>query len=198
MNDAGVVAEPPLAPPGAGLPKLELWLARLIFRRACRRTSVEEALSGIESEEAAILATVAGLTPVDAGKRVLIGRLRGMEDSSRNWSVYMTLDHLRIVNSGVAGLLSLLLAGRRPEQVVGTADVKPSLMVGPEVVAAFCEANAAVRTAVSGDRSFSSSVRQPHPWFGPLEAAEWLVLVPFHMRLHRRQIERIVGELRGS
>ncbi|MBX3389322.1 MAG: hypothetical protein KF691_07680 [Phycisphaeraceae bacterium] len=43
-----------------------------------------------------------------AAERVLIPRLRGLEDSSRYWSVWMMLDHLRIVNSQVAMVIASL------------------------------------------------------------------------------------------
>jgi hypothetical protein len=41
-------------------------------------------------------------TPIkQAGTPVLIKRVTGIEDSSRNWSLYMVLDHLRIVDNGL-------------------------------------------------------------------------------------------------
>jgi hypothetical protein len=38
-------------------------------------------------------------------------------------------------------------------------------------------------------------VRHPHPWFGPMTAHDWHCLAAIHHRVHRRQLERIVGKL---
>ena len=55
-----------------------------------------------------ILTLVEGVSVDSAARPVLIDRIRGIEDSSRHWSVYMTLDHLRIVNLGMVGVIVLL------------------------------------------------------------------------------------------
>lgn len=57
-----------------------------------------------------------------------------MEDSSRYWSVFMTLDHLRIVNLGVADAIRLLGQDKVPERKADTATVKPSPEAGIGVV----------------------------------------------------------------
>jgi len=53
----------------------------------------------------------AGLGRRGGAKRLLIPRLRGMEDSSRNWSVWMTLDHLRIIHGSFIGVIGTLVKG---------------------------------------------------------------------------------------
>ena len=54
-----------------------------------------------QSERTYILQLASECSDHDAARQVLIKRLRGMEDSSRDWSVFMTLNHLSIVNGGV-------------------------------------------------------------------------------------------------
>src|SRR6187402_1074650 len=115
---------PRLAPPGAGLPAIELWIARRLFRWRAWRTSRRGAVEAIGRERDAILALVRSCAPADAARPVLIKRLRGLEDSSRNWSVYMTLAHLRIVNRATRATMTQLLAGQRPPGVASTAAVK--------------------------------------------------------------------------
>ena len=40
-----------------------------------------------------------------------------------------------------------------------------------------------------------SKVTHPHPWFGPLNAYQWLVFAAPHENIHRKQIEAIVAQL---
>ncbi len=187
--------EPPLAPPGAGLPKLELFIARRLFAARCRLTSRAAALELIASERAALDALARSCDPPAAAKRVLIPRPRGLEDSSRYWSVYMTLEHLRIVNDGVAATIRELVAGRAPPGVASTASVKPSPTVTNTVLMAFDQSCANLLAAGSDAASLRTPVRYTHPWFGPLDAAKWLVLGGMHLGLHRRQIHAIRSTL---
>lgn len=184
-----------LAPPGAGLPALELAVARLLFAWRRHRTSRAAAAALIANERTAILALVGALDPADAARPVLIRRLRGLEDSSRQWSVFMTLEHLRIVNLAAAGVIASLGRGRVPDRVASTAAVKPAPGIGADVVPAFAASCDAVARAVDGIADLRTPARFAHPWFGPLDAAGWQVLVGGHLNLHRQQILAIQAGL---
>ena len=184
--------EPRLAPPGAGLPLPELLIARLIFawhRRGGDRTKFDRLF---REERNAILARARPLSDEEAARRVLIARLRGLEDSSRNWSVWMTLDHLRITNRAFASVMESLAKGVVPSRAASTAAVKPDQAVDGGVVAAFEQSCEAVLAVTKGQNTSRTSVRYAHPWFGPLDETAWHALAGFHMRLHRKQIERIL------
>jgi hypothetical protein len=99
-------SSPQLAPPGAGLPKPELFMARLIFSWGKMRSDREKSVENYARRKDEILRLVQACPMEIARKRVLIRRLPGLEDSSRYWSVYMTLDHLRIVNLAIAEAIS--------------------------------------------------------------------------------------------
>lgn len=186
---------PRLDPPGAGLPRPELVVARFLFAVNFRLTSRAAAEARIVTERTRIAAILHGRDPAQLRQRVLIKRPRGLEDSSRHWSVYMTLEHLRIVNTGVASTIRELLAGRMPPGVVSTAAVKPSPDVDEHVVPAFEASCESLLRAGHGARTLTTKVRHPHPWFGPLDAARWKFLGGFHLGLHRRQIELILQGL---
>jgi hypothetical protein len=143
------------------------------------------------AEQAAIMALVERGPPASNAVRVLIPRLRGLEDSSRYWSVWMTVDHLRIVNDQVAAVLGQLLADRTPPGAASTAAVKPSPTADESVMAGFQQSCERVLATVAAAPSLQTRARFPHPWFGPLDAAGWHALVSMHMRIHRRQIEAI-------
>ncbi|MEZ5387059.1 MAG: DinB family protein [Prosthecobacter sp.] len=192
MNTSLAAQEPQLAPPGAGLPLPELLIARLIF--AWKRRSRDRAKFDrlFREERDAILAVVRPLSGDEASRRVLIPRLRGLEDSSRNWSVWMTLDHLRITNTVFASVMESLAKGIVPNRVASTAVVKPDPSVDGSVVAAFEQSCEAVLSVTNGQTASRTNARYAHPWFGPLDETAWHAMTGFHMKLHRRQIERIL------
>lgn len=195
MSAVPNAAEPRLAPPGAGLPLPELLIARLIFawhRRGGDRGRFDRLL---RAEREAILALVRPLSGTDASRRVLIARLRGLEDSSRHWSVWMTLDHLRITNELFAGVMRSLAKGVVPGRKASTSVVKPSPSVDGGVVRAFEQSCEAVLAVTKGQTGSRTDARYAHPWFGPLDETAWHALAAFHLRLHRRQIERILEGL---
>ncbi len=182
--------EPQLDAPGAGLPKVELFLARLLFGRT--RKKPRETLNRLFDEERAKIRALAESAGERASERVLIDRLRGLEDSSRYWSVWMVLDHLRIVNSEIAGVIQLLREGKKPDRPASTAAVKPDPGVDAGVVTTFESACDAFMSAVAETPNLRTNVRFTHPWFGPLNAAEWHAMGAMHMSIHRKQIEAIL------
>jgi len=131
--------EPNLAPPGAGLPAPELFIAKKLFALKCRSGSRENFIEGFEDERAKIKALLNTCPKEQRGEQVLISRLRGLEDSSRHWSVWMTLDHLHIVNEDILSIMSELSHGRTPEGEVSTADLKPDPDVTESIVDEFEE-----------------------------------------------------------
>lgn len=152
-----------------------------------------------ESERRAISRLCEGQDGEALGERVLIPRLRGLEDSSRYWSVWMTLDHLRIVNDAITGVVRELMAGRVPPGAASTAEVKPREGVGADVSAPYESSCDDLAALFAGGQSLRTTCRYAHPWFGPLDGAGWCELSAMHMKIHRTQIERILRErLRGA
>ncbi len=135
--------------------------------------------------------------PARRGEQVLIPRLSGLEDSSRFWSVWMTLEHLRITNSVFAMVITSLAQGKVPQKQASTADVKPRSDVTAEVEAAFEASCDQLLAAVAAVPELKTAARYPHPWFGPLDAAGWHALTATHMGIHRQQIAKIIAELPG-
>ncbi len=95
MSDAPISTAVKLAPPGAGLPKPEWFIARLIFGWFRRARSRGDLAAMFEEERERILLLAGSCDPANGTRRTLIKRLPGLEDSSRDWSVFMTLEHLR-------------------------------------------------------------------------------------------------------
>ena len=72
--------EPKLAAPGAGLPALEHFIARLLFGLRRLTGNRETFTAKFQQERSAIRALVDSCAVAKRGQRVLIARGRGMED----------------------------------------------------------------------------------------------------------------------
>lgn len=188
--------DPQLAPPGAGLPAIELCAARLLFALTRLRGNRETFVARFKQERAAIRELVDSCPEGLRGEQVLIARPRGLEDSSRHWSVWMTLDHLRITNTAVARVISALAAGKVPPGKASTAAVKPSATATSAVEEEFERSCEGVLAAITETPELKTSVRFAHPWFGPLDAFGWAAMAGTHMGVHRVQIQSIVAGLR--
>lgn len=185
--------ESSLAAPGAGLPRHELFLGRLFFALARWSTSQQQTTEAFQKERRAIHTLLASCPPEKAAQRVLIARPRGLEDSSRYWSVWMTLEHLRIVHRSLIRVIHDLSREIIPEGRASTADVKPGADVTEAVVTEYeCSCDDLLHTIAKAP-TLRSHARYAHPWFGPLNAAGWHALSATHLRIHRVQIERILA-----
>ena len=186
---------PALAAPGAGLPAPELWIARVLFALKRRFGSREAFTARFEQERAAIRQLLSTSDPTRRGQQVLIPRLRGLEDSSRFWSVWMTLEHLRITNSIFAMVIQSLAHGQVPTKKASTADVKPRADLTANVEAAYEASCDELLSTVAAISDLKTTAKYAHPWFGPLDAAGWHALTATHMGIHRAQIAKIIASL---
>ena len=192
------IEEPKLAPPGAGLPKPELFIARLIFAVQSRKGNRSTFNARFAQEREIIRRLVDSCDPASAATRVLINRIPGLEDSSRYWSVWMTLDHLRIVNTGVAKTIDTLAKEIPRSGSASTAAVKPTAAVDSSVREAYEKSCDAVLAAVEAAPNLKTKARFTHPWFGSLDASGWHAMAGSHMGIHRKQITRILQGLPSS
>jgi len=181
-----------LAPPGAGIPWLERKLigasisltAQFASKDSLTRTFRDQAMRAIDA---------VSLLSEEAGRRrVLVPRFLGIEDSSRNWSAYMVLEHLVIVDSAIAAALPQLYAGHELITEVRVEDVKPVPEAGPEQMEDLAKLVERYADIVEKLGNLRAGIAYPHPWFGPLSAAQWHALAAVHNGVHRRHIERIV------
>lgn len=186
-----------LAPPGAGIPDYQRRFFKIIllpfyrlafsWERAQRfwlhiNRDIVESCRRVPSEKL--------LQPV------LIDPMPGLEDSSRYWSLAMVLEHLMITATGIADLMCRLSRGETPNLNLSTAAVKPKGVLGSDAVEQFIASMATIDNAVTHDiQDRSSTVREPHPWFGPLTVRDWNLFLTIHHKLHLAQIHAILEKL---
>lgn len=185
--------EPKLAPPGAGIPWWSKLFARYIYFPKITQGSWDDANRVYEAQMRKILDLVAATPPQLLTQRALVPPIQGLEDSSRYWSIQMTLEHLVIVSEGIGQMIGLLSQGRVPPIEVDTAKVKP---LGEETVEeslrkfrSLAETHVSRINAATKDRA--SKTTHPHPWFGPFTAHQWNWLLGVHAGVHRQQIKEI-------
>ncbi|HEV8593894.1 MAG TPA: DinB family protein [Pyrinomonadaceae bacterium] len=138
--------------------------------------------------------------------------------SQDNWSVEEIVEHVSIVEAGIAGLCSKMLQRSKNDAKTSDGRIRLSdefLEGGAKSVSEKWQAPERVRPtgtktieesfAVMADtrtkleqlrplfEQYSSSESTfPHPFLGDLTAAEWLCLIGGHEARHMRQIKRIL------
>ncbi len=193
--------EPQLDRPGAGVP----WWQRLVGKhvllpRACARLTWSSVPDVMESQARRLLLLGEGFDEAARTRRVLISPQLGLEDSSRYYSWAMVLEHLTITGHGIASIVVDLIERRAPSIVVRTADLKPrGESSSSEAIAAYQAMLAGFRSRTQVEEARRTSpLRHEHPWFGSLDAYQWLCFAPFHQTIHIRQARAIVRKLRQS
>ncbi|MDL5050753.1 hypothetical protein QQ054_32660 [Oscillatoria amoena NRMC-F 0135] len=184
-----------LQAPGAGLPPAEAFISRHVIFPAMNLALSDARARALFLQEGAQIARMAGrLDHVRLERRVLIPRIRGIEDSSRNWSVAMTIEHLLITGPSMKELILTLRRGQEFHVKVDTADVKPTGKGLENIVGRFEAFQEEFDRDIKIPFEKSELIqRHVHPWFGPLNARQWNVLAALHTRIHRRQIEWIIA-----
>jgi len=183
-----------LQPPGAGLPTVELAIARGVFFLKSMLTSDEKAIVGFEREMNFLLNMVDDADLIDIDQQVLIGRFIGIEDSSRNWSVLMALEHLCMVNDDIIKVIDALKRGIVPRGEVAIELYKPDPEVGTDVIKRFKNSSYDFLEVVRAHGRLRTELTYAHPWFGKLDGHRWCVLAAMHMKIHRRQAQKIMAK----
>lgn len=191
------MAEPKLAPPGAGIP----FLVRMVIKhwalpKAFKR-SWEDA-NHYYQRQLNVISELAASAPADLrGERILVDPIRGLEDSSRFWSIQMTLEHLCIVGDEIGKGIILLSQGKRPEKVADTAAVKPFGVQSFDQTWQYFQSmkNDHIKEINAQVVDRKSTHTLSHPWFGPFTCHQWNWMLGVHAGIHRTQIMQILKKI---
>ena len=179
--------------PGAGLPPFENFYLNLYFKIGSAFTSDQSSLNRFQISTRDILRVVDENDLGVLGQQMLIPRLQGIEASSRDWSVLMTLAHLNQVNKDIMEVIRSLKSSSEPFQVVRIQDYKPSEDVGAEAIDQFREGNKRYWAFAKSHMPLRTDLTHRHPWFGELDGHGWHFLAAIHQKVHLRQIYKILA-----
>jgi hypothetical protein len=187
-----------LAKPGAGLPPIEAFFARyLIFPLNTLLMSHQQAIKQLVLQGQESLRLAQALSEDTLRQPILINRFPGIEDSSRHWSVLMTLHHLMITSDSMASIIEHLTQGKPYHTDVLIGAVKPDQAIASsEVFPAYHKFLDSYADRINTIRQLDwTTIKHAHPWFGDLNAHQWLCLNAMHHRIHLSQIKRIIKQL---
>ena len=185
--------------PGAGLPFFESFIGRhFTFPKLTRSLTWQSAVDLFQRQGEKIVVIAESLSENELTHRVLIKRIRGIEDSSRFWSVGMVMKHLIMVGSDMLKLIQMLNRGETPHVKVDVADYKPKEIHDKSIIPKFIEMQKHnVDTLRNEEGKQNLELTHTHPWFGPINSFEWNCLAAIHQVVHKNQAMKIVEELRS-
>lgn len=172
---------------------------------------LEELLKHIDNQRAELLAAVDTVSPSDRGRR----------PRPEVWSVAEVLEHLVMVEQGVARLIARRIDKMKEtlpketdtEPLFGSLDrfalldrenymeapdlVRPTgTLPAEEAVPALSESRLALRAALeAGDGLALGAVSAPHVLLGPLTLYQWVLFIGQHECRHAAQIREIGASL---
>ena len=100
-----------------------------------------------------------------------------------------------LVTSGMTSIIEALATEQKLDFRVDTAKVKPKGLTEDDMVGSFWELMHQCADRVNAVINRTSTTTHDHPWFGALNTHGWHSLLPIHTSIHRRQLEKIAGNL---
>jgi hypothetical protein len=197
------MSEPKLQAPGAGIPFHQRLALKYIVRPfVAKRSDWDKNQALFYDMNNKLLELTSTLSGDQHTTQILIPPLTGLEDSSRNWSITMVLEHLAIVGEGISEIIVSLGHGHIPEQLISTANVKPSVdssyKDAMKRYSAFIETaedkTAPAKAAYEKDPNIRKLTKH-HPWFGAMNLKEWQWLQGIHLQIHYNQAQLIKKRL---
>jgi hypothetical protein len=188
-----------LEPAGAGLPPMELLIAKTLqLPLAFATTSNAQAMKLFLQEARYHVDLVSKLSPEARDRRVLVPKLPLIEDSSRFWSAGMVLEHLIIAGERMGVIIQSLSGGKMPTGMASIADLKPPGKIGGEQIIE--EYATFVDRFIKRMNNIEPSVNKrnityAHPWYGPLGINQWICLSALHQKTHTKQLQAIRSRL---
>lgn len=176
-----------------GLPPFERFYLNLFLKVGTAFRSDEAILSDFRTSATDILRVVDENDLGSLSQIIRIPRLQGIEDSSRQWSVLMVLDHLNQVNKAIMDTVRSLKSNSHPLSKIQIADFKPSTDTGEEAIDQFRDGCQRYWSFAKSHQPLRTTLTFNHPWFGNLDGHAWHSLAAAHQRIHRRQIYKIMA-----
>jgi hypothetical protein len=181
---------------GAGLPQIErLFIKRVLVPSIRIVCTWNIALFMIKREVRIIENLVSNFDEETLQKRVVINRAFAIEDHSRDYSINMTLEHLRIAGTAVMAVIDTLSNEKEFPKEIKIEAVKPKENAKDEAKK-FFEFMKNYAEYIKNHKKNYSKMTKKHPWFVNFNNFDWSCFMFMHTFIHRRQIEAIIKELK--
>jgi hypothetical protein len=181
---------------GAGLPQIErLFIKRVLVPSARVLFTWNIALFMVKREVKIIEELIKGFDEETLQKRVVIKRAFAIEDHSRDYSINMTLEHLRIAGSAVMAVIDALSNEKEFPEDITIEAVKPKDN-GKNEAKKFFDFMKTYEEYIKNHKKNSSKKTKKHPWFVNFNNFDWSCFMFMHTFIHRRQVQAIIKELK--
>lgn len=181
---------------GAGLPQIErLFINRILVPSVRILCTWNILLFMIKREIKIIKNLIEGIDEETLQKRVVIKRAFAIEDHSRDYSINMTLEHLRIAGSAVMSVIDILSNEKEFSKDITIEAVKPRDNAIDEAKKFFNFMKTYEEYIKNHKKNYSKKTKK-HPWFINFNNFDWSCFMYMHTFIHRRQIQAIIKELK--
>lgn len=192
-NNGENLTGPKLDKPGKGLPFIESVVVRFyIGPFVSKRFSPQQNTATFQKLNEKIIAELDRVEASLLEEKVLVPKLKTIEDSSRFWSVAETLEHIEIVGRNIIEVIESLASGQTPKGKVDIAAYKPKgIHSGKECREVFVCFHKEILSRLENTKIPSGGEKLFHPWMGPMNALQWQWLLAGHSGIHLAQIRHI-------
>jgi len=181
---------------GAGLPNFERLVIKYFLVPIVRLLFTWElSLFFINREVKIIKKLLENVKKEDLQKRVFIERTFAIEDHSRDYSINMTLEHLRIAGYAILNVIDTLSKEQEVTNEITIESVKPkdNGNTEPEQFFIFIEK---YNLFIKNHSKYYSKKTKKHPWFVHFNNSDWACFMFMHTFIHRRQLQAIIKDLK--
>jgi hypothetical protein len=179
---------------GNGLPSIDAILLKHVgFPILKSFVSWDKGMDFFEHEGKKIVNSSRGVNDDTLFKKVLISKTLGIEDNSRYYSPAMVLWHLVYVGETIREGIISLSKGEKIDFTVKIEDFKPFVEIEKNILEKYELFLSNYRSSIEQnveDRYIKNY--HAHPWFGPLNPKQWLIMSALHQWVHGRQIRKIL------
>ena len=184
-----------LEKPGAGLPDIErLFIKNVLIPIVRTLFTWNIAIFLLKREARIIMKLLTNIKKNKLRQKVIIDRVFAIEDDSRQYSIYMVLEHLSIAGYGVMGVISTLSKEEEFKLDLTIEGVNPS-NTSEDSTIMFQEYMKIYEIFIKELPKKQSIKTKEHPWFVKFNNFDWSIFMYMHTFIHRRQIQAIIQKL---
>lgn len=179
------------------------WPIRKLVQWKFKRTSRKKGDAQIREHMQAYVDLLGGLTDEQACHGFQVGKMLGVDEDMRGWSLCEIIEHNTIVNHALKARVLSLLTGEMPDEYANF-DVKKDVMpgLGEEFrkanVDQFVESVEGYLDSISSFENLKTERTAEHPVFGTFNAHQFHIMFGFHLGLHLNQANAVVAAVRGA